>query len=1089
MEWSIPTSFSGKFQVQPAKISREHFPAGRAWVKVIIDRGRYSLIVRCQTVINDDALSETLATVLLISIIALGISLFAVAIFSQPPPDDVPATKIEVRYAEDGSGSFSLYHNGGDPIRKEDVTIYVDEGSGRVDRTNGLTLNGQPWEVWRIGESLDFTSTLGRLPGVVIIYAGSSASSLLFSTGTFSSGGGSSPEGVTSPPKAGFSADILQGMAPLTVQFTDESAGNPMVWLWKFGDYAQSETQGPTHTYGEGTYNVSLTVYNAYGSNTMSRPQYIYVYNEILVNFTADTAIGFAPLTVQFTDESTGNPNAWNWSFGDGAFGEEKNPMHTYANPGLYTVTLVASNPWGTRSKTVTGYIDVGEPICPDFTAAPTGGVFPLNVQFTDTSSGTGITSWTWDLDNDGRTDGTARNPSHTYGSPGTYNVNLTIGNKYGENSTVKAGYITVTDRQVIFYEDFEDGASGWSTSGLIEVNSDNPRIGSQSLKLYCSAFTDSSSVTRTIPTTGYKDIVVSFDMGAENIDSRSIVEDDWFKVSWSAGGSPQTPVNLGHDDDDGQLHHYEVALPVTADNNPNFKLKFEIFDGALILKNAKGFVDNITVTGIPLLPAPTVTGITPNQGQRGTTVAITNLTGAGFESGTAVKLTNEGNTIAATGVAVVNGNEITCSFPIPAGAALGPWNVVATDAYGRSGTFTNGFAVTAPAPTVIGIAPGSGITGTTAGITNLAGSNFLTGATVKLMKAGQSDIAATGVSVVNANKITCSFDLNGAAAGTWNVVVTNPDGQSATLTERFTVVYPAPTISNINPDDGLRGATVSIKNLAGTGFLNGATVKLTRSGQSDITATGVDVVSDRKITCSFSIPVGAAWGAWNIVVTNPDGQSNTLTNGFTITLPPPTISGITPNQGGRGTTVAITDLAGTGFESGTIVKLTKSGRSGIVATDVTVVDNNKVTCSFPIPTSSSTGWWRVVVTNPDGQSATLNKGFEILTPHTSTLTVQAKERWGVLWWGWDEGFVPVNIAYSGAYHSGSDTTQFEFERTTLGDSGFTVTLTAPATISDSGTWYFKRWRIGGSDTYSNPVTVTVPDAGSMTATVYYQEQ
>lgn len=96
-----------------------------------------------------------------------------------------------------------------------------------------------------------------------------------------------------------------------------------------------------------------------------------------------------------------------------------------------------------------------------------------------------------------------------------------------------------------------------------------------------------------------------------------------------------------------------------------------------------------------------------------------------------------------------------------------------------------------APAPTVTSITPNSGQNTGTVHITNLAGSNFQPGATVKLAKSGQADINATSVVVVNSSQITCDFNLAGAATGAWNVVVTNPDMQSGTLANGFTVTLP----------------------------------------------------------------------------------------------------------------------------------------------------------------------------------------------------------------------------------------------------------------------------------------------------------
>jgi C1A family cysteine protease len=93
-----------------------------------------------------------------------------------------------------------------------------------------------------------------------------------------------------------------------------------------------------------------------------------------------------------------------------------------------------------------------------------------------------------------------------------------------------------------------------------------------------------------------------------------------------------------------------------------------------------------------------------------------------------------------------------------------------------------------APGPAVTSITPSSGENTGLVSITDLAGSNFQSGATVKLVKSGQTDIDASNVVVVDSTQITCDFDLSGAAAGAWDVVVTNPDARSGTLSAGFTV-------------------------------------------------------------------------------------------------------------------------------------------------------------------------------------------------------------------------------------------------------------------------------------------------------------
>ena len=99
-----------------------------------------------------------------------------------------------------------------------------------------------------------------------------------------------------------------------------------------------------------------------------------------------------------------------------------------------------------------------------------------------------------------------------------------------------------------------------------------------------------------------------------------------------------------------------------------------------------------------------------------------------------------------------------------------------------------------APGPTVTSITPNNGENTGVVSITDLAGSNFQPGATVKLSMTGQADIDASNV-VVDSAQITCDFDLSGAATGAWDVVVTNPDTQTGTLSGGFTVYSAAVTI------------------------------------------------------------------------------------------------------------------------------------------------------------------------------------------------------------------------------------------------------------------------------------------------------
>ncbi len=163
-------------------------------------------------------------------------------------------------------------------------------------------------------------------------------------------------------PVADFVGNPTSGCAPLTVDFTDQSEGDIIAWDWDFGDGGTSTDQNPTHVYqNAGNYTVSLMVTAAEGTDTETKVNYISVSDVPVADFVGSPDSGSAPLTVNFTDLSTGNPTAWSWVFGDGGTSFLQNPTHTYNSPGVYTVTLTASNACGSDVETKIDYITVTE--------------------------------------------------------------------------------------------------------------------------------------------------------------------------------------------------------------------------------------------------------------------------------------------------------------------------------------------------------------------------------------------------------------------------------------------------------------------------------------------------------------------------------------------------------------------------------------------------------------------------------------------------------------------------------------------------------------------------------------------------------
>ncbi|AKB52507.1 Chitin binding protein [Methanosarcina barkeri str. Wiesmoor] len=261
-------------------------------------------------------------------------------------------------------------------------------------------------------------------------------------------------------PTAAFSASPTSGKAPMKVQFTDTSTGTPTSWFWNFGDGSKSFLQNPTHKYSKaGVYTVSLTVKDAAGRNTVTKTDYITVAAKPVAAFSASPTSGKYPLKVKFTDKSTGTPTKWIWNFGDGSKSFHQNPVHKYSKAGTYTISLTVKNAAGRNSVTKTKYVTVTSKPVAAFSASPTSGKYPLNVKFTDKSTGT-PTKWKWDFG-----DGTKsfhQNPTHKYSKAGKYTVTLKVTNAAGINTATKSKYITVTGTSQAPTADFW----GWPLSG-----------------------------------------------------------------------------------------------------------------------------------------------------------------------------------------------------------------------------------------------------------------------------------------------------------------------------------------------------------------------------------------------------------------------------------------------------------------------------------------------------------------------------------------------------------------------------------------------------------------------------------------------
>jgi hypothetical protein len=226
--------------------------------------------------------------------------------------------------------------------------------------------------------------------------------------------------------------------------------------------------------------------------------------------------------------------------------------------------------------------------------------------------------------------------------------------------------------------------------------------------------------------------------------------------------------------------------------------------------------------------PAPAVTAISPNTGRASGGTAVT-VTGTGFLAGATVSI---GGT-AATGINVASSTSITATTTAHAAGAV---SVVVTNSDTQSSTLSNSYTYVA-APAVTALTPGTGPTTGGTGLT-ITGMGFQTGATVSF-----GGTAATGVTVVNDSSITATAPPH--TAGTVDVVVTNPDGESGKLAGGYAYAVTEVSLGLGVPYGDPNSATIAAGQTASYMLSIGG---VGMSGTASLTCTGAPIGA----TCSL---------------------------------------------------------------------------------------------------------------------------------------------------------------------------------------------------------------------------------------------
>lgn len=147
---------------------------------------------------------------------------------------------------------------------------------------------------------------------------------------------------LQTPPQVVLPPVFAEGCAPLTVHFPDTLVSGQLTYLWSLGDGTTTVTPAPIHTYGPGTYAVSLTVSTPLGCTaTAASPGLVIAHAGPDAAFSASTYDTDADnALIAFSDASSGSLVTHAWDFGDGTGSAQQNPSHQYQGVGTFTVSL-----------------------------------------------------------------------------------------------------------------------------------------------------------------------------------------------------------------------------------------------------------------------------------------------------------------------------------------------------------------------------------------------------------------------------------------------------------------------------------------------------------------------------------------------------------------------------------------------------------------------------------------------------------------------------------------------------------------------------------------------------------------------------
>ncbi len=320
------------------------------------------------------------------------------------------------------------------PIASFNTTgLYCEDGLIQFTDLSTSIQDSIRFRNWDFGNGL---SGNVQHPAVVYQQFGNFVIELIVTTTAGCSDTLKKPIDIWANPTADFmNTEVCAGAPVLFNNVSVIGDNSALALLWKFDAVSTSIAQSPAFTYNiHGNYPVSLIAQSTHGCID-SIVKYVDIHSFPVAAFSAND--NCENHSAPFVDQSTvltDNITFWNWNFGDGSISSDRNPEHTFLNPGTYLVSLLVRSDFGCSDSTY-GFINIQPGPVPGFFVPDNCFGFPTQIKNTSDTSSIAIVSYTWELGDGTSISGSS--PTHVYGSSGTYDITLTATASNGCTKTI----------------------------------------------------------------------------------------------------------------------------------------------------------------------------------------------------------------------------------------------------------------------------------------------------------------------------------------------------------------------------------------------------------------------------------------------------------------------------------------------------------------------------------------------------------------------------------------------------------------------------------------------------------------------------